>query len=385
MPNYYFQLGSTPELSWQELQTVLSNIELERVSVDLVKANLADDQTAQQYIQILGGTIKILKELAVAESLTKAQITQKFADIILANKPNTFAIAEWGRDHLPKIEATEIKSLVRAAGFNPSYKDQTRHGLSAALLLHHPDIFEIIVIQIPQGLIFAQTLSVQNIDEWSTRDRGKPYFDRKKGMLPPKVARMMVNLALGDTVLNQDLADQQVIYDPFCGSGTILLESLMLGRSVIGSDLDPDSVNGTQQNVDWLKNEYQLPESLTFQGLVQDATHVSNKSLTKPVTHIVTEPFLGKPTPQEAEVANIFKGLEKLYLGVFKQWQTILADQAEVVIVLPLVETSRHTFNLEGLIDKLANLGYTTVFQPIIYKRPQAIVQRQIIKFKYQR
>jgi hypothetical protein len=112
---------------------------------------------------------------------------------------------------------------------------------------------------------------------------------------------------------------------------------------------------------------------------------VSNKSLTKPVTHIVTEPFLGKPTPQEAEVANIFKGLEKLYLGVFKQWQTILADQAEVVIVLPLVETSRHTFNLEGLIDKLANLGYTTVFQPIIYKRPQAIVQRQIIKFKYQR
>lgn len=374
MPNYYFQLGSTPELSFKELELVLAGYQLDRVAVDVVKAELASDEVALQLIKTLGGTVKILQELATVENVNKDQIADQLIKILLEKKPNTFAIAEWGRDHLPKIEASDLKSLVRKQGLNLSYKDQTRHGLSASLLLHHQEIFELVILQTLANTIIAKTVAVQDIDDWTNRDRGKPYSDRKKGMLPPKVARIMVNLASTPAI---------TVYDPFCGSGTILLEALMLGHCVIGSDLDPVSVQGTQQNINWLKQNYQLPTSLTDQVFAQDATHVDKKQLAQPISCIITEPFLGKPTPREEEVANIFKGLEKLYLGVFKQWQSILADGAEVIIILPLIETSRHTFNLEGLIDKLVNFGYTTVFQPIIYKRPQAIVQRQIIKFKY--
>ena len=32
---------------------------------------------------------------------------------------------------------------------------------------------------------------------WFKRDRAKPYSDRHKGLLPPKIARILVNLALG--------------------------------------------------------------------------------------------------------------------------------------------------------------------------------------------
>ncbi len=383
MPNFYFQLGSTPELSFKELELILPQSQLDRLLIDLVKINLPDIQTANQLIKILGGTVKILQERSILDpGCHQDQIVTRLAELIADQHPHTFAIAEWGRDHLPKIEPAEIKNLIRDRGLNLSYKEQTRHGLSASLLLHHPDIFELVVIQTQTQTIIAQSVAVQNIDEWTKRDRSKPYFDRKKGMLPPKVARMMVNLALGEQALTNQLV-QTAIYDPFCGSGTILLEALMLGWPVIGSDIDPEAVRGTQKNIAWLKQAYQLSPSLTTHVFIQDATHVQISDFSHPIQYLVAEPFLGKPTPRETEVANIFKGLEKLYLGMFKRWQSIFAAGAEIVLVMPLVETSKHTYNLEGLIDKLANLGYTTVFKPIVYKRPQAIVQRQIVKFKY--
>jgi len=40
------------------------------------------------------------------------------------------------------------------------------------------------------------------------------------GMLPPKLAQMMINLSLGNT-----------IYDPFVGLGTVLIESVHMGNN----------------------------------------------------------------------------------------------------------------------------------------------------------
>src|SRR4051794_38788997 len=33
-----------------------------------------------------------------------------------------------------------------------------------------------------------------------------------------------------------------VLYDPFCGSGTLLVEALVEGRNAVGSDVDPVAV-----------------------------------------------------------------------------------------------------------------------------------------------
>jgi hypothetical protein len=94
----------------------------------------------------------------------------------------------------------------------------------------------------------------------------------------------------------------------------------------------------------------------------------------------VTEPFLGKPKPLPAAMKNIFRGLEKLYLGAFKQWLNFLKPGATIVMVWPLVQTDRMTFTLEHLIDKLKVWGYTLqIDPPVRYARPGAIVERQII------
>ena len=54
-----------------------------------------------------------------------------------------------------------------------------------------------------------------------------------------------------------------------------------------------------------------------------------------------------------------------------------------MVIVFPLVETKNQTYNLDKLIDKISQLGYTTMSQPVTYSRPQAIVKRQLHFLRY--
>src|SRR6185369_6679518 len=127
----------------------------------------------------------------------------------------TFAIAEFGRANKERLSLIEIKKSLKERNISSRFIDGPRDGLSAAVLLHH-QVVEVNIIELADKVVLAKTLAVQDIDDWTVRDREKPYADRKKGMLPPKVARMMVNMAVG----NQ--AGKCLVYDPFCGSGTVI-------------------------------------------------------------------------------------------------------------------------------------------------------------------
>lgn len=58
--------------------------------------------------------------------------------------------------------------------------------------------------------------------------------------LSPKLARAMINLA----------PSAQTILDPYCGSGGILIEGALLGRSMIGRDIDPRQIQRAQANLE---------------------------------------------------------------------------------------------------------------------------------------
>ena len=81
---------------------------------------------------------------------------------------------------------------------------------------------------------------------WFKRDRTKPYSDRHKGLLPPKIARILVNLAVG-----QVDPEGKTLLDPFCGSGTILLEAGVMKMRLFGNDLDPVQTAGAKRNLDF--------------------------------------------------------------------------------------------------------------------------------------
>ena len=80
------------------------------------------------------------------------------------------------------------------------------------------------------AIIFANT------ENWLKR---RSHIFHGRAGISPKLARAMVNLAF----------PSPVIVDPFCGSGGILLETLLTGRHAIGYDIDEDALALAKQRI----------------------------------------------------------------------------------------------------------------------------------------
>jgi tRNA (guanine10-N2)-dimethyltransferase len=61
--------------------------------------------------------------------------------------------------------------------------------------------------------------------------------------LHPKLARALVNLS--------QVKKHQILLDPFCGTGGILLEAGLLGARIIGSDIEQKMIEGSQKNLEF--------------------------------------------------------------------------------------------------------------------------------------
>lgn len=391
---YYFLLGNTPKLSLYELKALLKKtlgqnweeipkVSLKQITETLVRLETPEEISVQDIQTPAGGIVKIYQEIASFHPLDQEEIKNTILEhLMVFAKEHSLDKLTFGLSDLSSLEESPlpklsiIKKALKDSGVSSRYIEAKDKGLTAAVLTHH-QVEELVLLNTESAdqIALAKTASIQDIDDWSKRDRQKPYADRKKGMLPPKVARIMLNLALSH--LEQKENGPLSLYDPFCGSGTVLMEGLLLGHQVWGSDLDPAAISGANKNLTWLEKEYSL-ENAQFEIFKQDAgqkiTHLAPNS----IQMIVTEPFLGKPKPKPEQLKNIFTGLERMYLGALKKWKSVLKDGGVVVMVFPLVETKQKTYHLKNLIDKLSSLGYTTVSKSIIYGREKAVVKRQL-------
>ncbi|MEM3581220.1 MAG: DNA methyltransferase [Candidatus Bathyarchaeia archaeon] len=105
------------------------------------------------------------------------------------------------------------------------------------------------------------------------RPKKKPFFH--PSAMPPKLARCMVNLAkpkAGD-----------LVFDPFCGTGSILIEAALIGCRVLGVDVQRRMVRGSLKN---FKHFDIMPEGV----IVADA---KNPPVQK-VDCVVADPPYGK-------------------------------------------------------------------------------------------
>lgn len=392
---YLFLLGSFPELSWLELQSVLpQSLGLQRLSNFVAGTRqLPKLESDSTLLSVLGGTVKIAEVLNHYEKPSQSELEQDIIDYLSKSAERSeFGIAEWGRDHLPKIDPKTIKDSLVESGISSRYRTGARSGLSAAILLHQEQTEEVVVCTYDGGTVLAKTIAVQNIDQWHDQDRNKPFAERKRGLLPPKVARMMLCVALGSAVLDSTSTSESSLWDPFCGSGTIPFESLLLAvKHVYGSDIDQDSILGSYNNLAWFSQRFSesIANESTCTFFQADATNIVEAPFGEhSITHLVTEPFLGKPSPPLHTVSNIRTGLERMYKGMFKEWRKWLAPNAHIVCVFPRwhFETPQgsKTFRLDSLFDFLKSIGYTIVSEPVLYARPGAVVQREIYHLQYQ-
>ncbi|MDO8621996.1 MAG: hypothetical protein Q7R80_02095, partial [bacterium] len=136
-------------------------------------------------------------------------------------------------------------------------------------LLPEQNGIEVLVLVGPNHITLARTLTVQPFEDWGRRDYGKPARNMTRGMLPPKLARAMVNMAGVKSSKLKAQSSNQIqkskgknsvfgiryseftLLDPFCGTGTVLLEALALGCRVIGSDNDAAAIAESRANIQW--------------------------------------------------------------------------------------------------------------------------------------
>lgn len=204
-----------------------------------------------------------------------------------------------------------------------------------------------------------------NAKAWFKRDRIKPYSDLYKGLLPPKIARILINLSLG-----QSDPEGKIFLDPFCGSGTFLIEAGLMKMRLLGSDLDQDQLVGTRENL----NFFQLSADLFH----CDAVKLSHNLPTK-VDFIATEPYMGRPGTRVDRLPDLARGLAKLYLGCLKDWEKLLSANGRIAMIFPIFEYAGRSYPTSHVVDDSRLISYNIISKGLVYSRPDAKVKREIV------
>jgi len=237
------------------------------------------------------------------------------------------------------------------------------------------------MVETPTNLFIGKTLIVQEFESFSQRDYGRPKRDMESGIMPPKIARMMINIA--------EIDKDALILDPFCGSGTILQEALLLGfTQVIGTDLSQKAISDSKQNVSWLQKN--VDTEITPQIYQHDVAKLSDRIPHGTISAVVTEPYMGPNVQQKPRLKDVQQNkaeLEELYLKAFKTYSLILKPGGCVVMVLPIFHVNTHYLTMD-ILDKIQLLGFSQVVltkekrNSIVLGNKRDYVLREILKWK---
>jgi tRNA G10 N-methylase Trm11 len=186
-----------------------------------------------------------------------------------------------------------------------------------------------------------------------------------------------------------------LVVDPFCGSGSVLMEAMMLGCDVIGSDISEKAVADSKLNLEWLSKNYQIPDN-KYRVFEEDATNeelVNKIHNSKFIIHnssqqlvVVTEPYLGCPKKFKQTYASAereYLKIKELYINFLSNIKQLTINDTPLTICLafPLIETFENKkFSLyRHSVDEIRKLGYTQACEPFVYGRDYQVVKREIV------
>jgi len=383
---YYFILGNNPALSVAEIRALYPENEgflANNACFIMENDNIID---ANKLIRRLGGTIKIgeiKEEIAnLGQDLEEAIVkTINTSGNLRPEGKFNFGFSAYGlKFNFQKLGLT-IKNEIKEGGFNARLVTSREQNLSSVIIEQNHLITkgaEIVLIKANnQKLFIGQTLAVQAFKELSFRDYGRPSRDDYSGMLPPKLAQIMINLAQAPL--------EATILDAFCGSGTIISEALLMGyEHLIGSDLSAKAVEDTRNNLEWIAEKFDRPLK-NISVFECSATTLSDELAPKSIDAIVSEPYLG-PQRGQNDIGQIIMQLEKLYSEAIVEFSKILKDNGRIVMIWPVFSVDRRFRHMN---PKIANFKIvnplpkqelrTTERQTIIYGREGQKVWREIV------
>jgi tRNA G10 N-methylase Trm11 len=333
---YFFILGTNPAISLAELYAVF-DFQADKVILVQDKVLLWETEqkiSAQAIIRRLGGTIKVGEIVAQGNRNDKGLINLLSELIEIPEEGKLyFGFSSYLKYFNAKPVAMELKKFFKEKGASVRWVISKETILSSVVVEqnHLADTGWDINLFDHQGQVFVgRTLAVQAFKELSARDYGRPARDDQSGMLPPKLAQIMINLAKSN--------EQSKLLDPFCGSGTVLMEAALMGiENIYGSDISKKAIEDTNINLGWINSQIQNRKS-KIQIKVVSATELSKSVKINSIDAIVTEPYLG-PQRGFVDVRSTVADLEKLYRASIEEFFKVLKPGGRVVMIWPVLKT----------------------------------------------
>ncbi|MBQ3294285.1 hypothetical protein IJG98_00965 [Candidatus Saccharibacteria bacterium] len=360
---YLAVLGRLPKLSLAELESLFAKVEPKTPALATFEANQTPD------INRLGGTQKLAVELPggyngileYLSSLPAGKITLGVSDY----RHHTRAFKAQG-------EALKLKKILQRNGRSVRVLENKSAVLSTATSHHHqlaekPNHVEIILTDFGN---FNLT-GVQNITKYAKRDQARPARDAKVGMLPPKLAQILINLC-------GPLPKNACLLDPFCGTGVVLQEAFLMSYTPYGTDLEPRMIDYSQKNLDWLGcTNYTLSPG--------DATTTKWQS---PINAVAAEAFLGQPMstpPADIKLKQEKERCRAIILGFLKNLSGQARKDTPVVLAIPAWLRPDGSYSRLNILDEVEKLGYNVrkfvnlSRADLLYYREGQVVAREII------
>lgn len=388
-PKSLFILGRQPALGLAELESLYGAEHLR----PLPGAALLDIDAEEINFKRLGGTLKVARLLTILPSSKWADAYEYLAGNIpkhlkyLPRGTFTLGVSVYGMDiNVKKLGADllSLKKIIKTSGRSVRIVPNKELELNSAQVLHnkltHRGAWELLLVRSQDQTYLAQTLFVQDIEAYAARDQARPKRDARVGMLPPKLAQILINLGVPAAISNKQKAIR--LLDPFCGTGVILQEALLMGYHVIGTDIEPRMVDYAKANIQWLVEKYPAVEGQAVIEIAEATVHQWPR-----FSVVASELYLGRPLtslPQPDKLKEIVRDVNTITKKFLANLAPQLKAGQKVVLAVPAWKT-KNGFEHLPLLDNLTSLGYNRrsfVYiknDELIYFREDQIVARELL------
>ena len=380
---FLFVLGREPKISLAELEAIFSSSKVKQIG-----SNLALVTTHSVPLNRLGGTIKV------------AQVIDQPIQDYLSNLPAgkiTLGISDYSERANPRKTwelALKYKNLLKRHGRNVRLVPNGKSATISSAASHHNQLGEKTnhIEIVKYGKYTAISIGTQNITAYAKRDRERPARDAFVGMLPPKLAQILINIATGE--FEKQHQTKPIVLDPFCGTGVVLQEAMLMGYSAYGTDLSEKMIKYSGRNLEWLTDRtsgLQKPNAPKFYLEEGDATKHSWQSAK--VGCVASEIYLGHPLsapPGSLKLKEFQQSTKELLLGFLKNISNQIPSGATLCLATPAWLRPNGSYEGVNILDEIENLGYNKLqykhatTQDLIYYREGQIVARQLLILRKQ-
>ena len=385
-------LGRQPELGIAELERVFGGH-----SVTLPTPQIALVDCDDFNIQKFGGVPKAGKVIIELPKADWHQISQRIIQHYVSKWSSyegkiTLGISVYDFNTSPReVQKTGIilKQKLKKSGTSLRLVPNTDIALNTATSHHNKlglaaNKVELLVVRANDGRAFvAESTGSQNITAYARRDQERPKRDAFVGMLPPKLAQIMINLATSANLKSMVNGMPPTILDPFCGTGVILQESAIMGYVPYGTDLAKKMVDYSRTNLEWLAETHHIK----FDFRLHEGDAIDTK-WQQPIDAVVGETYLGQPfsaPPSPAKLEEVKKNCDRIITEFLKNIGKQIKPGTPICIAIPAWRDKEGRFTHLPLITTIARLGYKphefmNVSQnDMLYYREDQVVARELL------